>query len=63
MIKKFSAQYAPVRFNKLKSLSVGHLILLKDIGSVKSMLSHLVAYVHCKSLIREEVGVQPYTGK
>ena len=29
----------------LKSLSVGHLISLKDVGSVKSMRSCLVAYV------------------
>ena len=45
MIKKFSARYALVRFIELKSLSVGHLILLKDIGSVKRMRSCLVAYV------------------
>ena len=31
VIKKFSVRYALVRFAQLKSLPVGHLILLKDI--------------------------------
>ena len=45
VVKKFSALYASVRFIELKSLSVGHMIKLKDIGSVKSMRWCLVAYV------------------
>ena len=44
-IKTFLARYASVRFIILKSLSVGHLILLKDIGSMKNIRSCLIAYV------------------
>ena len=48
--QKVLALYALVRFIELKSLSVGHLINLKDIGSVKRMRSCLVVYVkHLKS--------------
>ena len=45
VIKKFSAQYALVRFIELKSLSIFGLISLKDIGSVKRMRSCFVGYV------------------
>ena len=45
VMEKLSARYALVRFIELKSLSVGHLIYLKDIGSVKSMRACLVDYV------------------
>ena len=45
VIKKFSARYTSVRFVELKSLAAGHLILWKDIRSVKGMWSCLVAYV------------------
>ena len=46
VIKKFWAQNAwRDSLNFKKSVSVGHLILLKDIGSVKSMRSRLVAFV------------------
>ena len=49
--QKFLARYASVRFIELKSLSVGHLILLKDIGSLKSWL---MLGCLCKALLREE---------
>ena len=39
VIKKFSARNALVRYIELKSMSVGHLILLNDIGIVKSILT------------------------
>ena len=45
VIKKFLGRYSLVRFIESKSLSVGHLILFEDIGSVKSMRSCLVACV------------------
>ena len=45
MIKKLSARCASVRSIELKYLSVSHLIKSKNIGSVESMRSCLVAYV------------------
>ena len=46
VIKKTSAKYASLGFIEFKSLSVCHFILLKNIGSVNSMRSCLVAYIN-----------------
>ena len=42
-----------MRFIEIKSLSVGHLIKLKDVWSVKSMQSCLVSYAG-KALLGDE---------
>ena len=51
MIKKFSTRYVLVRFIDFKSLSVGHLIELKDIGSFKKHAITLGCL--CKAFLRE----------